>query len=155
MRAQPYLIPFFPKCDLTAGMCKWQAVLVLWSWVSLFSWKKAWQIYLKHYLCCIYTWNDQSSIYLYHVISLFSAYYIMAENWFWTLHDILYELLYFEDSLIFVDKSCMCYSKMWLQRDRDIKFTGLFGDRGHQGPYSPNKPCNHNLYWNNYLPSHR
>ena len=26
---------------------------------------------------------------------------------------------------------------------REIKFIGLFGDRGHRGPY---KPCNHNLY---------
>ena len=35
------------------------------------------------------------------------------------------------------------------ERERDIKFIGLFGDRGHRGPYSPYKP------WNNYLPSHR
>ena len=26
------------------------------------------------------------------------------------------------------------------------KFIGLFEDRGHQGPYSPYKPFNHNLY---------
>ena len=32
------------------------------------------------------------------------------------------------------------------QREREIKFIGLFGDRGHQGPLSPYKPCNHNLY---------
>ena len=38
--------------------------------------------------------------------------------------------------------------------ERKIKFISLFGDRGHRGPYSPFKPCNHNL-WNNYLPSHR
>ena len=30
--------------------------------------------------------------------------------------------------------------------EREIKFIGLFGDRGHRGPYSPFKPCNHNLY---------
>ena len=30
--------------------------------------------------------------------------------------------------------------------EREIKFIGLFGDRGHQGPYSPYEPCNHNLY---------
>ena len=29
---------------------------------------------------------------------------------------------------------------------REIKFIGLFGDRGQQGPYQPYKPCNHNLY---------
>ena len=29
---------------------------------------------------------------------------------------------------------------------REIKFIGLFVDRGHRGPYSPYKPCNHNLY---------
>ena len=32
------------------------------------------------------------------------------------------------------------------EREREIKFIGLFGDRGHRGPYSPYKPCNHNLY---------
>ena len=31
-------------------------------------------------------------------------------------------------------------------RERDIKFIGLFENRGHQGPYSPYKPFNHNLY---------
>ena len=31
------------------------------------------------------------------------------------------------------------------ERERD-KFIGLFGDRGHRGPYSPYKPLNHNLY---------
>ena len=30
--------------------------------------------------------------------------------------------------------------------EREIKFIGLFENRGHQGPYSPYKPCNHNLY---------
>ena len=38
--------------------------------------------------------------------------------------------------------SAPCYG----ERERDIKFIGLFGDRGHRGPYSPYKPCNHNLY---------
>ena len=33
-----------------------------------------------------------------------------------------------------------------IKRDIEIKFIGLFGDRGHQGPYSPYMPCNHNLY---------
>ena len=32
------------------------------------------------------------------------------------------------------------------ERDREIKLIGLFGDRGHRGPYSQYKPCNHNLY---------
>ena len=27
--------------------------------------------------------------------------------------------------------------------EREMKFIGLFGDRGHCGPH---KPCNHNLY---------
>ena len=31
-------------------------------------------------------------------------------------------------------------------REREIKFIGLFEDRGHRGPYSPYKPFNHNLY---------
>ena len=30
--------------------------------------------------------------------------------------------------------------------EREIKFIGLFADRGHRGPNSPYKPCNHNLY---------
>ena len=30
--------------------------------------------------------------------------------------------------------------------EREIKFIGLFEERGHRGPYSPYKPCNHNLY---------
>ena len=32
------------------------------------------------------------------------------------------------------------------QREREIKFIGLFEDRGHRGPYSPYKLFNHNLY---------
>ena len=32
------------------------------------------------------------------------------------------------------------------EREREIKFIGLFEDRGHRGPYGPYKPCNHNLY---------
>ena len=32
------------------------------------------------------------------------------------------------------------------ERERDIKFIGLFENRGHRGPYSPYKPFNHNLY---------
>ena len=32
------------------------------------------------------------------------------------------------------------------EREREIKFIGLFEDRGHRGPYSPYKPYNHNLY---------
>ena len=34
----------------------------------------------------------------------------------------------------------------WVKREREIKFIGLFGDRGHRSPYSPYKPLNHNLY---------
>ena len=33
-----------------------------------------------------------------------------------------------------------------VEREREIKFIGLFEDRGHRGPYSPYKPFNHNLY---------
>ena len=32
------------------------------------------------------------------------------------------------------------------EREREIKIISLFGDRGHRGPYSPYKLCNHNLY---------
>ena len=45
MRAPRYLIPVFPKSDLIAGMCRWQAVLVLWSWISVFSWKNVTNIF--------------------------------------------------------------------------------------------------------------
>ena len=33
-----------------------------------------------------------------------------------------------------------------LEREREIKFIGLFEDGGHRGSYSPYKPFNHNLY---------
>ena len=33
-----------------------------------------------------------------------------------------------------------------IKREREIKFIGLFEDRGHRGPYSPYKPFNDNLY---------
>ena len=42
-----------------------------------------------------------------------------------------------------------CYlSQQYIEnmREREIKFIGLFEDRGHRGPYSPYKPFNHNLY---------
>ena len=32
------------------------------------------------------------------------------------------------------------------EREREIKFIGLFEDKGHRGPYSQYKPFNHNLY---------
>ena len=32
------------------------------------------------------------------------------------------------------------------EREREIKFIGLFEDRGHWGPYSPYKHFNYNLY---------
>ena len=32
------------------------------------------------------------------------------------------------------------------EREREIKFIGLFENRGHRGPYSPYKPFNHDLY---------
>ena len=40
----------------------------------------------------------------------------------------------------------ICHEKHFIGYEREIKFIGLFGDRGHRGPYSPYKPCNHNLY---------
>ena len=57
-----------------------------------------------------------------------------------------------------VTKSLVSCMKQWTEarereREREIKFIGLFGDRGHRGPYSPYKP-----YWarNNdiYMKSH-
>ena len=54
-------------------------------------------------------------------------------------------LLPAQDTMISISKeSLVVISKLlW---EREIKFIGLFGDRGHRGPYSPYKPCNHNLY---------
>ena len=34
----------------------------------------------------------------------------------------------------------------FIEREREIKFIGLFENRGHRGPCSPYKPFNHNLY---------
>ena len=39
-----------------------------------------------------------------------------------------------------------CTVCMSREREREIKFIGLFENRGHRGPYSPYKPFNHNLY---------
>ena len=33
-----------------------------------------------------------------------------------------------------------------MEREREIQFISFFEDRGHQGPYSPYKLFNHNLY---------
>ena len=38
----------------------------------------------------------------------------------------------------------LCHNDV--EREREIKFIGLFENRGHRGPYSPYKPFNHNLY---------
>ena len=38
---------------------------------------------------------------------------------------------------------CSSGSSEWVS---EIKFIGLFENRGHRGPYSPYKPFNHNLY---------
>ena len=37
-------------------------------------------------------------------------------------------------------------SAAYKEREREIKFIGLFENRGHRGPYSSYKPFNHNLY---------
>ena len=41
---------------------------------------------------------------------------------------------------------CWTCCQWGITGEREIKFIGLFGDRGHRGPYSPYKPGNHNLY---------
>ena len=38
------------------------------------------------------------------------------------------------------------FAHVMREREREIKFIGLFENRGHRGPYSPYKPFNHNLY---------
>ena len=42
---------------------------------------------------------------------------------------------------ILVKSKCTHFT--FIESERGIKFIGLFGDRGHRGPY---KQCNHNLY---------
>ena len=57
-----------------------------------------------------------------------------------------------QESLVLLsseETTCNCvFTKYYLtkEREREIKFIGLFEDRGHRGPYSPYKPFNHNLY---------
>ena len=53
----------------------------------------------------------------------------------------LYIEAYFS-SFLHVSVQCGDIAK----REREIKFIGLFGDKGHRGPYSPYKPCNDSLY---------
>ena len=43
-------------------------------------------------------------------------------------------------------KNMHCFIPTFFGEEREIKFIGLFEDRGHRGPYSPYKPFNHNLY---------
>ena len=43
-------------------------------------------------------------------------------------------------------KNAVLHNIIQRKRQREIKFIGLFGDRGHRGPYSPFKQCYHNLY---------
>ena len=40
----------------------------------------------------------------------------------------------------------LTFDKDWISMaEREIKFIGLFEDRGHRGPYSPYKLFNHHL----------
>ena len=49
--------------------------------------------------------------------------------------------------LPFALRSLSCYNRpRYFEREREIKFIGLFEDRGHRDPYSPYKPFNHNVY---------
>ena len=43
-------------------------------------------------------------------------------------------------------EDCIIMIIVCKEREREIKFIGLFEDRGDWGPYSPYKPFNHNLY---------
>ena len=42
-------------------------------------------------------------------------------------------------------QDCSISSALPMERERDLVYRP-FEDRGHQGPYSPYKPFNHNLY---------
>ena len=62
-------------------------------------------------------------------------------------------LLHYEDDLDGLVQDCSISIANALEilqsctkREREIKFIGLFEERGHRGPYSPYKPFNHNLY---------
>ena len=45
-----------------------------------------------------------------------------------------------------VKLECALLMTFSLRREREIKFIGLFENRGHRGQCSPYKPFNHNLY---------
>ena len=57
--------------------------------------------------------------------------------------DTISELLKAHHNIHYQMQLSVCMSR---ERDREIKFIGLFEDRGHRGPYSPYEPFNHNLY---------
>ena len=61
--------------------------------------------------------------------------------------EIINEKYIHADELInYITLSVTKASPSLQEREREIKFIGLFEDRGHRGPYSPYKPFNHNLY---------
>ena len=76
----------------------------------------------------------------------------MASNWttklsYFTLHNSnIYNDLSYSNQLSY--KMCGLKSKFdaVILKEREIKFIGLFEDRGHRGPYIPYKLFNHNLY---------
>ena len=59
-------------------------------------------------------------------------------------HNYMELLQYLNQWLL--DYQRICASLGLNEREREIKFIGLFENRGHQGPYSSYKPFNHNLY---------
>ena len=64
------------------------------------------------------------------------------QRFFMFPHQMHHNKLIFPNRKIILD----VFHSALLSREREIKFFGLFGDRGHRGPHSPYKPCNHNLY---------
>ena len=75
-------------------------------------------------------WQTGHAIQLnYHLLAILNIFYCM-HIWCIQSHHVTLDLFFI-------------YFHM---REREIKFIGLFKDRGHRGLYSPYKSFNHNLY---------
>ena len=59
-----------------------------------------------------------------------------------TIHDDTWNVHNMQDMII---QTSLVVAFTKIKIEREIKFIGLFVDRGHRGPYSPYKLCDHNL----------
>ena len=84
------------------------------------------------------------------MVTLSIVYVISPSDQGWGALSHFFLLRYFPNfaalNITFIFDRCCRSLAGTLAREREINFIGLFGDWGHRGPYSPYKPCNHNLY---------